>query len=154
MEETAVLSSLQNFGFMICTIATLLFLANGASEDQIEIDIDKDEGDIPTFMEQAESAATLSENLEIYSMMLKDLSNAPNVAVERMLTFNEMLYPRRRSYSADDIKGLDLASDKRLQEVFDRALSQINLDEEELVIDGRSSRMSEISQCSWDKVNY
>ena len=153
--EDQALNAVSNFGFMLCTATALFFLTSGAKGDQAdntEIDDDNEEEVI-----LQDNQREISDNFEIYTMMLKDMQRAPDIQVERILSFNEMLNPRRRSYSADDLDALGLISDQRLQAVYDRALSEVSLNTnvtEEYTVesDGRSSRMSDFSTDSWDRL--
>lgn len=151
------LSAVSNFGFILCSVTVLFFLAGNSNDGEIENYDDEPDSD----NEERISVETLTienvnnKNLEIYTMLLKDLHEAPKIEVERMLSFNEMLNPRRRSYSADDLDALDLITDKRLQAVYNRALSDISLNtnatDEYIDSDGRSSRTSNFSSTSsWD----
>ena len=153
--EDSAYSVVQNFGFAICTAAALVFLAGTANEDEA-IDVESEDNEQEIILENyLEDAETTNSNLEVYSMMLKDMDKAPEIGVERMPTFNEMLNPKRRSYSADDIDALCLISDCRLQAVYDRALSEVTFAShvtEDVTIEseGRQSRMS----CeSWDRLS-
>lgn len=156
------MTAVSNFGFMICTVTALFFLAGTANGDQAEnteIEIPDSDNEEEIILENYfNESKNMEENLEVYTMMLKDMHQAPDIEVERMLSFNEMLNPRRRSYSADDLDALGLITDKRLQAVYDRALSEVSLTTngtEEYLIDsdGRSSRMSNLSTDSWDRLS-
>ncbi len=70
-----------------------------------------------------------------YSFLLKDILKAPNIkrvdsnssiasSDSEMPTFQDMLNPKRRSYSAGDIDSLDLTCDIRIKDAFKKALNE------------------------------
>lgn len=155
--EDQSLNAVSNFGFMLCTLTALFFLV-GSSKDEDETTSDTSDNEEEIILENYLNDPRTNANLEVYTMMLKDMTQAPDIRVERMPTFNEMLNPRRRSYSADDMDALVLITDRRLQSVYDRALSEVSLtsratDEYVIDSDGRSSRTSNFSADSWDRLS-
>jgi hypothetical protein len=95
-----------------------------------------------------------------YSFLLKDILEAPNIkrvdsnsTIEsydsEMPTFQDMLNPKRRSYSADDIDSLDLICDIRIKDAFKKALT------EKICKSPVStySQMSEQTLSSWDNLS-
>ena len=109
--EESVVQSLQNFGFFVTAAVMLVFLT-GDQPEESEEENDYLEDLLPS------SSCLINE----YAFLLKDLDKKHDFD-DRMPTFQEMM--QRRSFGVDDIRGLDLISDRRLQSSYELAVERV-----------------------------
>ena len=138
-------SCLPNISFLLFTVCALCFLKKEETTKDREINVIEKKN-------KSQGKFDLDKHYETYSFLLQDILKAPRIervdsdsSMESMPTFEEMMNPRRRSYSADDIDSLNLIPDSRLTEPFERALMRKNLTP--------YSELSIFTETSWDKLS-
>lgn len=142
-----------NFTFMAASILSLVFL-NQKKNEEVE-DSDSEFSDNEEMLDRDENVKILpprpADHTEIYSTLLKGLDEATGKSFDRMPTFQEMMNPRRRCYSADDIAALDLLPDSRIKSSYDAALAEL-LSVSKLSDETRDTPISIATCASWDKL--
>lgn len=137
-----------DISFLFFTICAFCFLK---SDSKSEIKIARIEN-----KEKNKKKFDFDKHYEIYSFLLKDILKAPRIqrvpsdsSIESydggMPIFHEMLNPRRRSFSGDDINSLNLINDYRLTEPFERALTERTLTP--------CTELSSYSHSSWENLS-
>jgi hypothetical protein len=95
-----------------------------------------------------------------YSFLLKDILKAPNIkridsdstiasSDSEMPIFQDMLNPKRRCYSADDIDSLNLITDTRIKDAFKKALIEKKCN----TPNSSYTQISEDTFSSWDNLS-
>ena len=143
------LTTLPSLGFVCAALIALIYINREKTECH-EVIQDINEEIIRLYDEEDEEE---TDNFEVnsYSFLLKNISDAPNITIfeeqdERPISFDEMINPRRRSFSLNDINSLNLITDSRLQDRLNQAIV-------EQMSDTTSLASGRVTPCSWDRMS-